>query len=515
MNSKDFVAADPASILSPLDWERLAAEFAQKSRVAEQGGYYQAKPSGLPRIPTSLQLRDYQHQAALRWMKNQGRGTLKMATGSGKTIVALAIAAELYQKIGLQVLLVVCPYRHLVTQWARECEKFNLQPILAFESVRHWHSQLSTQLYNLRAGTQSFLTVITTNSTFILESFQSQLKFLPAKTLIVGDEAHNLGSAQLEASLPRNIGLRLALSATPERYFDDDGTDSLLNYFGPILQPEFTLADAIAQEALVRYLYYPILVELTEAEAFAYAKLTKRIGWAMAENEHLATNATLTALLMQRSRLVGCAANKLHALRELMRDRLHTTHTLFYCGDGTVDFSGSRDREATSDSPLIKEDGRGIDRGGSKRQLAAVARLLGAELGYRVNTYTAETPLAEREAMRAQFERGELQGLVAIRCLDEGVDIPAIQNAVILASTGNPRQFIQRRGRILRPHPGKERATLFDTIVMPPDCDRETWEVERNLLRKELKRFLEFAALADNAQEAKAKLLELQERYGL
>lgn len=504
MNSKDFVAADPLTVLSALDWERLAAEFARPSRVAEPKGYYQSKPSGVPRIPTSLELRAYQRQAAVRWLKNQGRGTLKMATGSGKTIVALAIATELYQKIGLQVLLVVCPYRHLVAQWARECEKFNLQPILAFESVRNWHSQLANQLYNIRAGTQPFLAVITTNSTLIAESFQSQFKFFPAKTLMVGDEAHNLGSAQLEASLPRTIGLRLALSATPERYFDGDGTDSLLNYFGPILQPEFTLADAIAQGALVRYLYYPIFVELTAAEAFAYAKLTKRIGWAIAENENLQTNATLTALLMQRSRLVGSAANKLEALRELMLPRLHTTHTLFYCGDGTVD---AEDRGIGN--------GKGIELGGSKRQLAAVARLLGAELGYRINTYTAETPLAEREAMREQFEKGELQGLVAIRCLDEGVDIPAIQNAVILASTGNPRQFIQRRGRILRPHPGKERATLFDTIVLPPDCDRETWEVERNLLRKELKRFLEFAELADNAGEARGKLAKVLEKYGL
>ena len=141
--------------------------------------------------------------------------------------------------------------------------------------------------------------------------------------------------------------------------------------------------------------------------------------------------------------------------------------------------------------------------------------MLGAELGYRVNTYTAETSLAERENLRRQFETSELQGLVAIRCLDEGVDIPAIQTAVILASSGNPRQFIQRRGRILRPHPGKQRATLFDMIVVPPELDRETWEVERNLLRKELRRFVEFADLADNPGDARAKLLALQKRYGL
>ena len=447
----------------------------------------------VPQIPPSLHLRSYQKQAVHNWFANRGRGTLKMATGSGKTITALAIATELCQKIGLQALIIICPYRHLVTQWAKEAEKFNLNPILAFESVRYWQRQLSTELYQLRAGYQPFLTVITTNSTLISEGFQSQLRYFPEKTLIVGDEAHNLGSPRLEESLPRNIGLRLALSATPERHFDESGTDAILNYFGSVLQPELTLAEAINQGALVRYLYYPVLVELTEAESRAYHRLTTRIGWALMDDKDWENNETITALLIQRSRLIASATNKLDALRELMKNRLQTTHTLFYCGDGSV--------ETLEDY--------------SPRQLEATVELLGSELGYRVNTYTAETPLNEREKLRQQFERGELQGLVAIRCLDEGVDIPAIQNAVILASSCNPRQFIQRRGRILRPHPGKERATLFDMIVLPPDLDRNTLEVERNLLRKELKRFLEFANLADNAGEARLKLLQLQKRYGL
>jgi DNA phosphorothioation system restriction enzyme len=417
-----------------------------------------------------------------------------MATGSGKTITALAIATELYQKIGLQVLLVVCPYRHLVTQWARECQKFNLEPILAFENVRNWQSQLSTELYNVHSGNQSFLTIITTNATLMGEGLQSQLKYFPDKTLIVGDEAHNLGATRLEQSLPRNIGLRLALSATPERYFDEQGTQFIFDYFGSVLQPELTLADAIRQGALVHYLYYPILVELTEAETRIYAKLTKRIGWAMMDEEKIENNDTLTSLLMQRARLIGTASNKLESLRKLMINRLDSSHTLFYCGDGSVEGAVSVE---------------------SGRQLAAVTRLLGTELGYRINTYTAETSLAEREDLRHQFETGKLQGLVAIRCLDEGVDIPAVQTAVILASSGNPRQFIQRRGRILRPHPGKERATLFDMIVLPPDLGRETLEVERNLLKKELRRLLEFADLADNAGQARIKLLRLQQKYGL
>jgi DNA phosphorothioation system restriction enzyme len=450
-------------------------------------------PSFYPVTPAWLHLRPYQQQAIANWFANQGRGTLKMATGSGKTITALAISAELYQKIKLQVLLVVCPYRHLVKQWARECQKFGLVPVLAFENVRSWQGLLSTQLYNVRSGHQPFLTVITTNATLMGQGLQSQLPFFPKKTLIVGDEAHNLGAQKLEASLPRSIGLRLGLSATPERYFDDRGTQSLFDYFGAVLEPEFTLRDAIQHGALVHYLYYPILVELTEPEIEIYADLTSKIGRAIAIGGD-EDNDNLTALLMQRARLIGAAANKLEALREVMQSRLDTTHTLFYCGDGSVE------------DDLSEE---------SQRQLEAVAQILGKELGYGVATYTAETPLDEREDLRREFELGKLPGLVAIRCLDEGVDIPAIQTAVILASSGNPRQFVQRRGRILRSHPNKQRATLFDMIVLPPDLGRETLEIERNLLRKELQRFVEFADLADNAGEARVKLLALQDRYGL
>ncbi len=485
-----------SSDLSIIDWGKLARDFAKSfasRKVAESGGSYQFLPSGNPQIPISLQLRNYQQEAVINWFHNRGRGILKMATGSGKTIIALAIATELYEKIGLQILLVVCPSCHLVSQWSRECEKFNLKPILAFESVYNWQAQLSTELYNIQSGKQAFLTIITTNSTFIGVGFQSQIKFFPEKTLLIGDEAHNLGSPRLEESLPRKIGLRLALSATPERYYDEEGTDALVNYFGDVLQPEFTLKNAIQKGALVPYYYYPILVELTEIESLAYAKLTQRIGWALNKNENIEKNETLKSLLMQRSRLVGTAENKLEALRKLMTQQLQTHHTLFYCGDGYID------------SDLTPYH----------RQLEAVTRILGTELGYRVNTYTTETPLAEREKIQRQFERGELQGLVAIRCLDEGIDIPAIETAVILASTGNPRQFIQRRGRILRPHANKKQATLFDMIVMPPALDRETWEVERNLLRKELKRFIEFAALAANAEEAIIQLIAVQERYEL
>ena len=482
------------------DLELVNGQFSSHEEMAGYGGDLldlsePPSQSGTPMMPDWLTLRPYQEEAIANWFTNKGRGTLKMATGSGKTITALAIAAQLYEKIQLQALIVICPYRHLVQQWDRECRKFGLTPILAYNSVTQWQNRLSNQLINLRLELQPFVTVITTNATFGKSSFQSQLGSFPKKTLLIGDETHNLGAERLVSSLPKTVGLRLGLSATPERYFDDRGTQALFDYFGTVLEPEFTLGDAIEQGALVHYRYYPILVELTEAEVLEYGDLSAKIGRAIAiSSENSDNNESLTLLLSKRARLIGAAKNKIHALRELMQQRLETDHTLFYCGDGSVEDSVTQE---------------------SIRQLEAVTQLLGTELGYRVNTYTAETSLDEREDLRRQFETGELQGLVAIRCLDEGVDIPAIQTAVILASSSNPRQFVQRRGRILRRHQNKQRADLFDMIVVPPDVGRESLQTEKTLLAKELQRFAEFANLADNAGEARAKLLPLQDRYGL
>lgn len=474
----------------------------QEPKVAISSGIYNLdRPLGTPCLPTWLTLRDYQNQAIANWFANKGRGTLKMATGSGKTITALAIAAALYQKCAaqnrpLQGLLIICPYRHLVTQWAEESRKFGLQPILAFDKVQTWQGKLQSQLMDVSLGSRPFVSVITTNATLMRDTLQSQLAFFPQWTLVIGDEAHNLGARRLEQSLPDNHPpLRLALSATPERYFDEAGTEKLFEYFGAVIQPEFTLKDAIASGALTPYIYHPLLIELTEAEIEVYGDLTAKIGRALASSQGSETDeAILSALLVKRARLVGSAANKLTALRELMATRTRTRHTLFYCGDGSVEDEVSEE---------------------SQRQLDAVTRLLQGEIGFRVQSYTAETRLEQREELRYQFESGMLQGLVAIRCLDEGVDIPAIQTAVIMASSSNPRQFVQRRGRILRQSKGKERAELFDMIVVPPDLGGELFEVERKLLRSELKRFAEFANLALNRAQAREALLPLQRQYDL
>lgn len=451
---------------------------------------------GTPRLPESIILRPYQNDAADNWFKANGRGILKMATGSGKTITSLAIVERLHREIGLKSVVIVVPYRHLVAQWAGECQRFGLNPIRCSESRQGWYDVLQQALVSMNSpGATGFTTVVVTNATLRSDGFQNLLSHFPDRTVLIGDEAHNLGAHNLVSSLPRNIGLRLGLSATPERWFDEIGTQALVDYFGPVLQPEFTLSDALKAGALVPYSYHPILVKLTDTETDQYVELSRRIAKTIAGSDSGdVMSDALKALLIRRARLIGGARNKLNALRDIVAGRRDISHALFYCGDGTVE--GDVGPEL-------------------RKHVQVVCMLLGKELGVTVDSYIADTPLEERLQLRDAFISGDIQGLVAIRCLDEGVDIPAIRSAFILASSTNPRQFIQRRGRVLRPYPGKDSAEIFDFLVVPPRMSIDTFEIERNLLARELSRYIEFAGLALNAGQITGLLTDLQARYGL
>ena len=231
---------------------------------------------GQPVLPSDVTLRSYQIQLIDNWFERDGRGVLKMATGMGKTITALSIAARLGQKIELSAVVIICPFKHLVTQWDKECRHFGMSPILAFESRAKWYPRVSDALYGSTVGSGTFFAVITSNATFAGDSFQSQLRHFPRNSLLIADEVHNLGAARLRARLPTSIGLRLGLSATPERWFDEEGTEELFGYFGATLEPELGLRDGIVYGALCPYRYYPILVELTDNERDGYLRLTAR-----------------------------------------------------------------------------------------------------------------------------------------------------------------------------------------------------------------------------------------------
>jgi DNA phosphorothioation system restriction enzyme len=453
----------------------------------------------LPAMPATLELRDYQRQALSAWLGARGRGILEMATGTGKTVTALVAYERLcralsQQGIGLMAI-VVCPYQHLVDQWAETVRRFGVEPILCYQSRAAWASQLGDAIRAVRQGVIGTSIAIATNATFQGEYFRSLIADCPTSSLLIADEAHNLGAPGLREALPERFAYRLALSATPERAYDHEGTTALSEYFGDVVY-RFGLAEAIGTGALTPYHYAVSIVELEGAELDAYLALTRRIARAVGADDLEGPSAQ--ALLIARARIIANARQKISALADAISPYLDTSHNLIYCGDGSS-------QDDTGDT--------------GARQIEAVVRLLGRDLGMRVQPYTAETPTDTRRELRARFVTGDLQALVAIRCLDEGVDIPETERAFILASSTNPRQYVQRRGRVLRPSPqtGKRSAYINDFLAVPPQdsLDSRLWETERRLVRRELERVLAFAELASNGPVAVDTLADLRQRYGL
>jgi len=457
-------------------------------------------------LPKDKQLREYQKKAISAWFKHDCKGIYKMATGSGKTITALASIVNFIkmQQANKQstVIIIICPYKHLVEQWERECEDFNIHPICCFESRDKWQELAQVSVLNVNIKKSEFTTLLTTNTTFSMNPFQTLLKQINVNALLVADEVHNMGSNKAINLLPENIKYRLALSATPERWYDEEGTEKLTNYFGEKVI-EFTLKEAIENKFLTQYYYYIHLIEFTDDESSEYLEISAKIAPLVARqlNGKKLTKqeqSILTTLLIKRARLCGTAYNKTEKLFDLMKSHCAESHILVYCGDGRLENES--------------------DHKDSIRQIEYVIKHLGTKLNMHVHPFTAYESLETRKKLIKRFTQGDLQALCAIRCLDEGVDIPSIKTAFILASSTNPRQFIQRRGRLLRRDDanGKNFAHIHDFVMLPPGYrENEFYDIDRNLLRKEIMRINEFASLAINGCSEKNKLLSLQNKYNL
>ncbi len=452
-------------------------------------------------IPSWLTARDYQKTAVYSWLKHQGRGILKMATGTGKTKTAMMAATRLAEVLEHRgeplVLLILAPLQHLVDQWMSEVVEFGVRPVPIYESSKRWPPLVEEQLTQIRLGQRPIIAMVATYDSFSGEKFQAILARITQPIMVIADEAHNLGSPTYRSRLPANATYRLALSATPERWFDDEGTDALISYFGPIVY-ELGLGDAIEMGALCRYNYIPRLVELDEDETQLYIELSAHIAAAIAAGHELDndSNSPLGLLLRKRAGVLGHAQGKLDALRHDLRERRDTWYQLVYCAEGT------------RPSPAGEPSGT--------NQLQQVMNLVGNELHLPAHNYTSKTPRSERKLLLSRFSSGDdLKVLVAMRCLDEGVDIPDARTGYLLASSSNPRQFIQRRGRLLRKAEGKDRAEILDYLAVPPPGAPLNFDIERRLLTRELERANEFGKLSEN-YEATLKLLRpLKEQYQL
>lgn len=452
-------------------------------------------------IPPSISPRPYQKEAVEAWLRNRGRGMFKMATGTGKTKTALMAASQLYRTLQQReqplVVVVLAPLQHLVDQWIEEVETFGVRPIAVYESSARWIPMLEEQLTSQRLGQRPVIAMVATNKSFAAELFQNALSRINQPLLLIADEAHNLGSAAYRSGLPAKATYRLALSATPERWLDEEGTAALVDFFGPTVF-ELGLDDAIHMGALCRYRYVPRLVELTPTENELYATLTAQIAQRFAAGDDVSSDAdsALGQLLRRRTAVLGHAERKLEAVRMDIASHSHEHFQLIYCAEGR--------------RPTEPGDPEG------PRQTDQVLSMVGNDLRMSAHLYTSDTPRRERPGLMNRFGSGsDLQALVAMRCLDEGVDIPDARTAYLLASSSNPRQFIQRRGRILRPAPGKSMAVIYDYLAVPPHDASVNFDVERRLLIRELVRVEEFAKLAENYGETLTTLRPLKDRYQL
>lgn len=466
-----------------------------------------------PKFPEWFKLHDYQDEAITEWQKRNYRGIFDMATGTGKTYTGLGALTTLSKNLGHKLAaIIVCPYQHLVEQWVEDILKFNIDPIIGYSdsSQKDWPKRLKNAIRDqkLKVRGRGFFCFICTNATFSSDYVQAQLAKIKSDTLLMVDEAHNFGAPYLSCLLYDNYKYRLALSATLDRHNDEEGTTKLYDFFGEKCI-EYTLDRAIEEKKLTKYKYYPIVVTLTEEELEAYDNLSYEIGKCIMKDKNgkIKLSSKGEKLALKRSRIIAGAKNKLTMLEKVIQPYIHDKHILVYCG-ATKGLEQNQDR-----SDVDSEDIRQID---------AVTDLLGNKLGMEVSQFTSKESVEEREVLKREFSSGDtLKVLIAIKCLDEGVNIPKIKTAFILASTTNPKEYIQRRGRVLRLAEGKEYAEIYDFITLPYDTESVTSlteaQVKRNftLVKNELRRAEEFSRIAVNMVESASLIDEIKDAYGI
>jgi superfamily II DNA or RNA helicase len=457
-------------------------------------------------IPSNIKLHDYQQEAIDEWQKHNFRGIFDMATGTGKTFTGLGGIVRLHDYLkGNLAVIIVCPYQHLVEQWVDDILLFNIDPIIAFSEScqKDYKKRIKNAVFDFNLGVKKFFCLICTNATFSSREVQKDLLQLRGNTLLVIDEAHNFGAMNISQTLSEIYKYRLALSATLERHNDEEGTAKLKNYFGEKCI-EYPLERAIKEEKLTKYYYHPILITLSETELEQYGILTLEIGKCVIKEKSGKSRLSEKGkyLALKRARIVAGAIQKVDVLAELMDGYKNDTHLLVYCGATKL---------------LEQEYEDDID---DIRQIDLITKKLGDDLNMKVSQFTSKEDNEERKILKREFERGDnLQVLIAIKCLDEGVNIPMIKTAFILASTTNPKEYIQRRGRVLRLAPGKQNAVIYDFVTLPRPLDTvkqltvNDMNKDKALVRNELRRIIEFKDLSLNPYDADKLIDEITEAY--
>ncbi len=458
------------------DWARLKA-------IAESASNYKTL---YPQIPSSVILRDYQIGAIKKWFDNNNMGVLEMATGTGKTITALSAAVNLLKEAKSLLTIIVCPYTHLAQQWIQEAEKFSYRPLLVAQSKIKWLEDLQKMVRDFKAGRIEQGSIVATNDSFLSIDLQQTLAPVWDKSLLIADEMHHCGSPMFLNNLPHAIPYRLGLSATPLRNYDEEGTEKLLSFFGDIVF-KFSLKEAVEQGFLTPYYYYPLPVYMLDDEFDEYIKLTQKINKLHPNPDNPMSDAALK-LAIKRARVLNNTQSKVEWLRKNIPANEEMEYTLFYVGD-----------------QIFEE----------------VRSLLGYEKRIPIHEFTHRQTLNQRIELIEKFQSKEIKAFVAMKCLDEGVDVPPTRTAYFLASSSVEREFIQRRGRVLRNSSGKNYAIIYDLISIPPyeyiikGKSDENYKAVRSALRREFARINEFASLAENKHKSTSHFLDIANKFDL
>lgn len=472
-----------------------------------------------PRFPYYSGPRNYQVQAFENWKNNNQKGLFAMATGTGKTLTSLNCLLQIYNKTNCYKAIILVPTITLVEQWEGECKKFNFNNIVKVCSkYPQWQTEIDRiKLKETMDSSSASYIIISTYASFVRDKVFPVLNSFPKKRLLfIADEAHNMGSGRMMDKIGGIPYLRrIGLSATPKRQFDDDGNRQLYEFFGSSKQFtfEYSMQEAIDNGFLCRYYYYPHIVRLTDTEMAEYMEISRKLAkmYSSTKKDFKKGDDILKILLLKRKRIIHKAINKEEVFRQIVNGRYtekgNLKYTLVYAPEGNrIDDNSSDIYDTVEVIGDDEETNHIIDKYTQiVQEISPITT---------VKKFTSDS--SDRDKILSDFANGDLEVLTSMKCLDEGVDVPRSELAIFCASTGNPRQFIQRRGRILRTHKDKKYAYIHDLVVVPEiSSASETFEMERSLLEGELIRVRDFALMSENAHISIQQLKDILEYYNL
>ena len=427
-------------------------------------------------------LRDYQKQAIQAWIDNNYRGFFVMATGTGKTWTAIYSAKELVKEHS-SLILICAPYKHLVKQWSEDVEAAfpNADIIMVSSENPKWDIEISNAIVKTNYDKSAQVIVISTIASFKNKLVNILTKYSGERLLIVA-EAHRF--TKRPEALKKIFPYMLGLSATPFSGTSAAKGTELMQFFGGQVF-NLPIESALDKGFLVPYYYYPIFVYSNYEEEEKFNNQS-RIMASCFRNGKLVDVDTFVKAHRNRLRIISMIDEKQTCIRDIINQVEENDHFVVYCGDGKL-FDDNTGEEI--------------------RHIQSVKKVL-SEHGFKASQFTATENMQERMQLVDSFNKGEISALAAIRCLDEGINIPSIKSALILSSNDDYREFVQRRGRILRTYKGKQFSKIYDVIALPSD-NMEQWA------KIELRRFNEYAKLALNWNELQLDLDELLLRYGL